>query len=112
MSEKPTGKTPSEEPVPGKKMTKGGSRKSGPKTSRDRNTGSSKTGSIAGRKTGRRGDAVDDDTPVPIDDAVDFDLIRRQQRLKEKTHTRLQMEKVWAQIQADLQEYRNKMRFE
>jgi hypothetical protein len=38
----------------------------------------------------------------PMDDAVDFDLSRRQEHLRKsgKAHTRRAMERVWAQMQA------------
>jgi hypothetical protein len=112
MKDKKPGKTPSPESVPDKKAPRSGSRKSGRKTSPDPNTGSIRTDSTAGRRTGRRGDALDDsDELVPIDDAVDFDLIRRQQRLKAKTHTRRQMEKVWDQIQASLRTDASRMKW-
>jgi hypothetical protein len=113
MKDKKPGKTPSGESAPDKKAPRSGSRKTGRKTSPDPNTGSIRTDSTGVRKTGRRGDGVEDDeTPEPIDDAVDFDLKRRQQRLKAKTHTRRVMEKVWAEIQASLRTDATRMKWD
>ena len=44
----------------------------------------------------------DDETPEPMDDAVDFDLSRRQDHLRKSgtAHTRRAMEKVWRSMQA------------
>jgi hypothetical protein len=59
-------------------------------------------------------DAEADEPPPPIDDAVDFDLRHRQQRLREtgKAHTRRAMEKVWKEILKSLQADRDRMKWD
>ena len=66
-----------------------------------------------------RDDSEADEPDSPLDDAVDFDLTKRQQRIRadrrhedSKAHTRRKMEKVWAEILKSLQADRDRMKWE
>ncbi len=61
---------------------------------------------------GRRRDAEDDEPPEPADDAVVFDVRRRQQRLRETghAHTRRVMAQCWDNICESLRRERYRMK--
>jgi hypothetical protein len=53
----------------------------------------------------------DDDDDTPIDDAVDFDVKRRQHCIRQGRAVRLSMLSTAEAIQRSLQSYRDTMRF-